>query len=80
MRTVAKQQFTQQGCLDKNLPTDNFSLTFAIKVHPLPTTSGSEQRGRQSQCLGRVTLGAQTHVPCSAANSLQQEGTVSSVP
>lgn len=29
MRTAAKQQFTQQGCLDKNL-TDDFSLTFVI--------------------------------------------------
>lgn len=68
MRTVAKQQFTQQGCLDKNLLTDNFSLTFVIKVHPFPTISGSQHwqsetwpnpkspRGTQSQCLGRLTL------------------------
>lgn len=42
MRTVAKQRFTQQGCLDKNLLADNFSLTFVIKVHPFPTISGSQ--------------------------------------
>lgn len=68
MRTVAKQQFTQQGCLDKNLLTDNFSLTFVIKVHPFPPSQAlstgsqrpepiqSPQRGTQSQCLVRLTL------------------------
>lgn len=42
MRTAAKQQFTQQGCPDKNLLADDFSLTFVISVHPFPATSASE--------------------------------------
>lgn len=51
MRTVAKRQFTQQGCLDKNLLTDNFSLTFVIKVHPSPPSQAlSAGSQRPDQC------------------------------